>query len=365
MNEDKKLMWVEYIRAKAIGMIVILHAAAPIMFRYETTSLNNWWVGNIYGSMVRMGIPLLFMITGYLLLTKDDSSLEFFIKRVQKITIPLIVWSLFYIAWNVFYKKDTDLTAYTFYSVFFSPAHYHLWFFYALVGMYLFIPILRIIVRYATVSMLYYFIALWFLSAAILPFAEKAIDVINVIDLKMVTGYVGYLLLGYLLGHRYLSKRLAVASLIMLVTMIAITAYGTFHVTTVYKGRFFGYFYDFLSPNVIILSAASFVLLKFSFEHIVFLQNPFFTRIITVVSSTSFGVYIIHIAILDLLKNGHLGFIMNNYYGNSFFFFPLSRGARISYFVYHRIWFTKDPVGKTMCTIILVRMRYMLTRYRA
>jgi len=131
MSDEKKLMWVEYIRAKAICMVVILHVAAPLLFRYNTTSSQNWWTGNIYGSMVRMCIPLFFMITGFLLLTNVESPLGFFIKRVQKTVLPLLAWSLFYIGWNVWYKQNTDLSAYTFYSVLFSPAHYHLWFFHA------------------------------------------------------------------------------------------------------------------------------------------------------------------------------------------------------------------------------------------
>ena len=147
MNTNKNILWVDYIRVAATFLVVQLHAVHPILENYNELPLLRWWTGNIFYSMSTICIPLFFMLTGFLLLGKTDSLSVFFSKRINKVLIPLLIWSGFYILWKAFYERSITISLYTFYSLLFCPVYHHFWFLYTIIGLYLFLPILRIIVQ--------------------------------------------------------------------------------------------------------------------------------------------------------------------------------------------------------------------------
>ena len=150
--------------------IVWLHSAAPLLSKYNSLPLSYWSVGNLYDSIVRMGIPLFFMLSGYLLLNKDDSLSDFFLKRVNKVVIPLFMWSIFYVLWKCYYEQRIVISIDAFRDAFFGPVYEHLWFVYTLLGLYLYIPILRIFIQNSSAKLQYYFVMLWFVAVAVIPF---------------------------------------------------------------------------------------------------------------------------------------------------------------------------------------------------
>src|SRR3546814_17201773 len=77
-------------------MVVILHVAAT---RFGTFD-DQWWASNFYDSLARSCVPLFLMITGVLLLGKQESLPAFLSKRFARILPPLLFWSLFYMTWN-------------------------------------------------------------------------------------------------------------------------------------------------------------------------------------------------------------------------------------------------------------------------
>ncbi len=61
------------------------------------------FINNIYNSMMRMAVPLFFMASGALVLNSKQENLSiFFKKRLLKVVIPLIAWSLIYIIFKIY-----------------------------------------------------------------------------------------------------------------------------------------------------------------------------------------------------------------------------------------------------------------------
>jgi surface polysaccharide O-acyltransferase-like enzyme len=60
-------------------MVVFLHSAGPVLYKYNEVGPSNWFVANVYDSIVRVCVPLFFMISGFLLLYKDESLAEFLV----------------------------------------------------------------------------------------------------------------------------------------------------------------------------------------------------------------------------------------------------------------------------------------------
>jgi len=97
-----RILWIDIIRIIAIAMVIEMHAGDKIVYLWGKAPIRNsaivsWWLtGVTFKSLASVCVPLLFMLSGYLLLSSQDSIFTFFKKRLIKIIIPLIVWADLY-----------------------------------------------------------------------------------------------------------------------------------------------------------------------------------------------------------------------------------------------------------------------------
>jgi surface polysaccharide O-acyltransferase-like enzyme len=316
-----KILWVDFIRIMASFSVVLLHSAAPLLDQYQKLSAFDWWAGNVYDSSVRNCVPLFFILSGYLLLGKQETLRDFLLKRMNKILVPFLVWSIIYNFWaHFFYNRDLTLSS--FIGILFAPTFFHLWFFYAIIGLYLFVPVLRLLVQSVPKYLLYYYLALWFLAVSLIPLAEKVAHTASAFDLKMVSGFFGYLVIGHLLGGVSINRRQFWQALALGFLALLITIFGTYILMLRHQGQFNGYFYDYLSPNVVLFSCSSFIVLKYLFERVTISETQ--KKILIAMSSASLGIYLIHPMTLYALEKGWFGFSLNGFSAIPIFTIPLT-----------------------------------------
>ena len=323
-QKTEEFLWVDWMRVLATFGVVFLHTASPLLSMYHNVPDSYWWIANIYDSMVRMSVPLFFMISGFLLLPKQYSLLTFFSKRVHKVLIPLLAWSIFFLLWKAYYEHSISLSLDSFLSLISAPAYFHLWFFYALLGLYLAVPVLRVIAQHAEPTILQYFVALWFIGASLIPLVEKFSGIQIGINLNFLLGYGGFFILGYLLGTHPVTKTHARIACVTACTCVMITAVGTYFLMIANDGLHNGYLYRPLAPNVIVLAGSTFVLVRFVVEHYPFVKHETVHMIIRSLSTASLGIYLIHVIILNLLRHGHLGIYLYGYRGNPAIHIPIT-----------------------------------------
>lgn len=94
------MVWINNAKIVAMFAVVIVHVAATFVLNSPIGS-SNWWVGNLYESAARWSVPVFVMLSGALLLhpNKQESLSVFYKKRLSRILVPLIFWSLFYLLW--------------------------------------------------------------------------------------------------------------------------------------------------------------------------------------------------------------------------------------------------------------------------
>lgn len=317
-------IWVDYVRVLATFFVVLLHSAAPLLYKFDSLPAQNWWAGNFYDSLTRVCVPLFFMVSGALLLGKSESAGEFFRKRAAKVLLPLIAWSLIYLFWRVFYESSAEFSFYSFYSMAVSPIYYHLWFLYAVIGLYLFIPILRLIVLNAPEYYLKYYVALWFLAASLVPLVEWGTGLRSQIELRSVSGMSGYLMVGFLVARQRTSNGMMVGALILFTACTCVTLFATYLLTVRNGGVLDGYCYGYLTPNVIIASVSVALIIKYSVGRFELLHRAVVVGWVKSLSSTSFGVYLIHAIYLYLLAEGDLGVKLSGFEWEPAFSIPLT-----------------------------------------
>lgn len=312
--------WVDFIRVVAIFLVVMVHVSGQLTNAWGKIPNDQWMIANVYGSLARISVPLFFMISGYLLMPRSESLRSFYTKRMTKILVPFVVWSLIYLSW--YCGSHTCTPGLVSNLLLFKGTYYHLWFLYSLIGIYLILPVFRLIIRPDTDrQLLWYFIALWLVFEPGLAIADRFWGLKVNISVPVARGYVCFFVLGYLLGEVTLSRSRVIVSIVIGSLGLLVTILGTY-LLTFNSGQFDGFFYDFVSLNVILASGAAFVLLRWISERKPF-TPPHVHWIVRTLAVSSFGVYLIHVIILEVLNDWIPFLHINSFMGNAVWSVPL------------------------------------------
>jgi len=314
--------WIDLIRVVAVFQVILVHLSYVIFFKEDVLSAN-WVAANFYDSFSRMGVPLFFMVSGYLLLDKNEPVADFFRKRFMKVGIPTLFWSVAYLLWSVEAYRNGTMTPWwialsLLKTMYLGDVEIHLWFLYVLIGIYLVTPILRVFVSAASRRDLSYFIGLWFVGTSLFELAQRLVGSPTALVIPVVTGYVGYFVLGYWLADFVLTRRGKHFSLLGVIIAVGITFFGT-NMLSIGSGPIDSYFYSYFSPPTVLASICGFLLLKDLGQNMGGVGKP-----LRVVSATSFGIFLIHIFVIGLLRSGDAGFRLYSWMAPSIYMIPLT-----------------------------------------
>jgi len=305
-------VWLDVARIAAITAVVVLHAVAVVVTRryYSDIGTATWWTANVVDSLMRWCVPVFIMISGALLLAPRREGLRsFYQRRFNRIGIPLVVWSVVYLSIDLFVKQASDWSD-ALNRVLAGKPSVHLYFLFVLAGLYALTPFLRVLTAHAPRRMLWW--AAVFLTAV--GVADQAIsDFAGIGEANAVTRFLpflGYYLLGYLLRDCELGKRgMWVAGMVFVAAVAATT--GIVGATAVAYGEWntqAAYAYDYLSPTVLAMSVALFLLFKplagrwrrFTAPD---RDTTAARRRLRTLADLSFGVFLIHLVLLRELRS--------------------------------------------------------------
>jgi len=279
------LRWVDLVRVVGAFLVVMAH----VSYRGGGPAL----ISSFYFILSRVAVPLFFMVSGFLLLGKEESYGDFFRKRALKVLIPFLIWSVIYLLWkregfNLPFSMKIVVSYIL--KILRGPRENHLWFFYALMGLYLFTPILRVFVARAVPRDLIYFCMLWFVVVPVFSFLQEFTPVKIGFELYFIAGYSGYFMLGHLLGmFQYTRSQLYGMAFLLLLFSLGTTAIQ-------YYVNMWGlnteYFVGYLSVNIVLMTAFAFVLLR----EVQISDNVY--KFLSPLSRASFGIYLVHVIVL-------------------------------------------------------------------
>ena len=301
LKVQKRIQYMDSLRAMAILGVLLLHAATPYVVLYDEINEIDWQIGIIYNALSRWCVPIFLMISGALLLGRKEEPLGvFFKKRANKILLPFIAWSVIYYAWAT-YMWSPGYSLKEFFIMFFNnQVYYHLWYFYALIGIYLLVPIFNIFVNHASRQMIGYVIVLWLLFYG--GFRYYSYLVSNEFTLFFpLSEYIGFFLLGYYIAAIEIAQKWRIGIYVLGMVGAIETVFRT-NVLTEEQGQFTSYAFSYTSPNVIAMSVALFVFVKYWVNRKVARGTYETSGIIKLIGQTSFGVYLIHAMILDKVR---------------------------------------------------------------
>lgn len=284
--------------------VVVIHTSGYVVFDIGKVSPDWFWVANIYESAAMVGVNLFVMLSGALILGgRQEPASVFFNKRIRKVLVPLMFWGTIFFIFNSHILGRPITVWDVFRQIITGPLDSHLWFLYMVLGLYLLTPALRVYVKGASDGNLAYFVLLWFAATAVYSTMDKFIGFHPGVELP-VGRFIGTYLLGYLLARVEYTGRVRAACHAAFLAGLAVTAAGTYCLNAGCAGGFDKFFHGNQSPNIIVMSAACFLVLK-NFDAGRYLDRfPVSYGYLRAVSGATLGVYIVHVNVLHAIKDG-------------------------------------------------------------
>jgi len=224
--------WIDLLRIIACFLVVVSHCCDPFIGQINIDR-DIFLNGVFAGSLVRCCVPLFVMMTGVLLLPVKMDITPFYKKRIGRIIVPLIFWSIvlpiiyfFYLNYGVTTTSpQIDMSEHTLTATLkklylfifnFNFDTIPMWYLYMLIGLYLVMPIISVWLKQASQKDIKLVLYIWGVTL-ILPYIKLFAPMLGyagnygntgllgICDWNeygtfyYFSGFIGYLILAYYL----------------------------------------------------------------------------------------------------------------------------------------------------------------------
>ncbi len=293
-SNSQEIGFCHTLRVFAAFTVVLAHVVGGTAESLTPLSLS-WWICITIFASCFWSVPIFVMISGLLLLNpkRQESLGQFYRRRLQRLGIPVLVWTILYLPLR--FKTDSvPFSAMASFNFILAGRPYaHLWFLYMLIGLYLLTPFLRTFVQVTPRPQR---IAL-IMAGLILGDAYHLTNMMfwgnSSSIFTMFIPFISYYLLGYELSlapARFQPKYIGLA-IVATIGYLATLIPSFIELRSEQYGLFF---FSFFGPPIALSSLVLFVLGQRWHPRLPQGVQRWMTRL----SSTTLGIYALHIAVL-------------------------------------------------------------------
>ena len=303
-------------RKNYITLLSVVSAFAVVLLHsngcFWSFSRERYWItANIIDAVFYFAVPIFFMISGVTLIDyhKKYSTKEYFKNRIKKTFIPFLVWSFIGLLFQIFYTKDiaiSDINIKYLYNGIVNTSFVSIyWFFIPLFIIYLCIPLFSMVEDDKKIKLFKYLCVIGILFNSLFPFINTIgnFELSLPINIPVVSGYLLYPILGYLLDKKEFSKKERFLLYIISILGLLIHIIGTYQVS-MEAGKVLRTFKGYNNIPSLMYSIGVFVFLKQIGNKI---TNY---KIISVISKYTFSIYLMHWYLLVIMEDT---FSINNH----------------------------------------------------
>ena len=288
-TKKERIFYYDVLRAFAIIAVIICHVDH---FFGPLTTPTQVFAQMTFHDIGDIGVPIFLMISGALLLNREYPSLEKFLKRrFARIIYPFIFWIILILGQLYYHGYNSKFI----WNVFIGEPSIT-WYFWILIGIYLFIPVLNSFIKDYKIKGAEYFLAVWLFTMILKTF--NAYPLWHYFNLDMFASFIGYPVLGYWLVNKDFKlddKKLCIIGLIILIISLAVFVYLGYTKVSLIR-------YENL-PNVMMgVGLFLFVMCLDRLKKFNSIKDNFIGKAILSLSVCSYGMYFSHTIVVKELS---------------------------------------------------------------
>lgn len=307
-SEPKRIIYADILRIVATLFVIVVHITSGKVDTIPVTD-QSWGFFNIFHGLSRWCVPVFFMLSGMVFLNPKHfiNAKTLFFKYIFRITCALVCWGILY-GFFMILTGESSFTLSKFYliprSILFGPPYYHLWYLYSIIALYVFTPVLRILIAHMQRKHIEYYLMLFFILSVFIPCVNHYLMLINPkyrisFGIPELNGYAGYFIAGYYFSRYDLSPKLKyalyISALVLSLTALCVTSFQS-----ELEHKPVRYLYGYSVPNVTLAAFALFVAFKSVLKNRLFSSR--ISSVIMYISSLTFGIFLIHPMFLKILS---------------------------------------------------------------
>lgn len=300
MSSQPRLYSIDLIRLLVAVAIIIIHVSGFVVAISHQVSPDSLNIGLFFSYYFRWGTPIFIMISGYLLIGSNAPAKTFYRQRTSRLAIPFVFWNIFYYFLYTRLNSVRPTTIDFINRISGGGPFYHLYFLYLISGLYLITPLLN---KYIIpkVNLNIFVPILMILSYLyVLAYVWLGLPQLNNAFTWFVL-YIGYYLAGYWFTQIKTRPKKILVALSLILPFIAVLG-----------NRYFINLYGYTDQGEFVAHRLSYFIAIpacLVFLYLVNLKNAFlppkYLNLLNKISSLSFGVYLIHPAIIQIFVTLH------------------------------------------------------------
>lgn len=288
----KKKYYLEAVRIFAVLLVMYNHSATFMSF--ATQSGTEYVISFFLSLTCKAAVPLFYMVSGVLLLGKNESIKDLFQKRIVRIIAVIVIFSLLY-HMKLAFRGHTEFTPISFLvGLPFDVAFLPYWYLYSYLGILVSLPLLRPLAQNLSKNVVLYLIVLQVVTESLKItqdfFGYRSLcgyfSVGGLLQATIFYPLIGYGLDKYIEETKFLNARNIARNFAYLV-VVAITwcmVYRDYQNTGVYQEMCLGTWMP-------LITIVLFLNLKILFREECLSENV--KRVLTTVGGCVFGVYLL------------------------------------------------------------------------
>lgn len=321
--EKKRIVWIELLRIAACIGVIGLHAGSQ-HFRDIPIDTFAWKTSNFFHGINRFAVDCFIMISGSLYLSKKRTwnLKKLWIGNILPVFTAYVFWQVFYGIYRIIVAGNIPLGSKEFIKkmmVYVSSPYFHLWYLPMLIGLLIITPLIWEIVNssrgkqwseYIIILFLIFHVFTYTAGKFQLPWKEHVQALMNTIHPELVTGYIGFLVLGHYLYEYGLPKKLERLTYILGVIFI-FTGMYLCQVESLKTGNEVQAFYENYTLAGFFWSSSVFLFFRNKVSRISWSEKQ--EKRICALGGCTFGIYLIHVLVRDILyRKGIDSMMMDN-----------------------------------------------------
>lgn len=290
-----RVLYYDVLNVVAILGVVFMHFNG-LAHAYQPTP--EWAQALVAECLFYWAVPVFYMLSGATLLHYREryGTREFLAKRARRTLVPFLAWSVMALVWRIATLQiDPYMGPRTFINMIMNTQVLDVyWFFIPLFANYLAFPVLSVLADGKHDRVLWYAVGITFLTVSVLPCLLGLVGVRFNPGLQppLLTGYLMFPVLGYLLARTPLSRRVRAGIYVAGVAGLLLRYLSTLLLSSPADGMYQAFWGVTNFPGVL-LSVAVFVAARQIRWERVF-STPRRVKVLRKVAGGSFGVYLTH-----------------------------------------------------------------------